>query len=266
MSDLTNMDKNCLSFWFPKIAEAGIPVPKTVIVRTDCRLLQLLGGDNIPDGWHAFALRLHNAAMKLGGYPVFLRTGHTAGKHNWKRSCWLSGRDDILHHVGRLVEESEMGLEGLPTNVWAVRELLPTEPICELPRYGGMPLCREFRCFARGGEVLCVHPYWPWDAVVRGFLVSGSGESIVPAGLPANWYDMGELDPRESAAVRHLASRATHVIGGEWSVDVFWTSRGWCVTDMALAADSWHWPTCERAVISSASSWTRVTSTSPRRG
>ena len=33
---------------------------------------------------------------------------------------------------------------------------------------------------------------------------------------------------------------------GSWSVDVLETDRGWCVTDMAEAEGSFHWPECER--------------------
>ncbi len=240
-----------------------MPVPQTVMVRTDVDLKQLLYDqlpqekrgylagmaeqdlkqllyDQLPQGWDGFKHRLDAAADVVGGYPCFLRTGHTSGKHCWRDTCYLARAEDIVQRVGNLVEYSATcSIPGLPTDVWAVRELLPTEPICELPRYYGMPLCREFRCFIRGGGVLCVHPYWPWDAVVKGF-------DTVPDGLFEQWRGMCDLELYESTAVRDIGSRVSDVLDGEWSVDILWTSRGWYVIDMALAEDSFHWPTCER--------------------
>ena len=37
---------------------------------------------------------------------------------------------------------------------------LPTMPLAVCTRYGGMPMCREFRCFVADAEVRCMHPYW----------------------------------------------------------------------------------------------------------
>jgi hypothetical protein len=50
----------------------------------------------------------------------------------------------------------------------------------------------------------------------------------------------------DKKAIRNLVSDVTRQIEGEWSVDCLWTDRGWYVTDMAVAATSYHWPACNR--------------------
>ena len=44
-------DQNCLSFWFPQLRDAGLPVPKTIIVKypDGWKLANLLDGENPPD-------------------------------------------------------------------------------------------------------------------------------------------------------------------------------------------------------------------------
>lgn len=230
--------KNCLSFWYPKIEAAGLPVPKTEIVRHG--------------SWMIGELR--QAAETVGGYPVFLRTGHGSGKHRWNETCYVPDREAMPDHVAALVEWSATaGVNGLPTDVWAVREMLPTKPVLTLPAYGGMPLCREFRVFVRDAEVLCSHPYWPWASVKRGFPINTKQppefaddwlERIIPPGAKDKWKNLCRLNPFENLKIEQLASRAGAAVGGEWSVDLLETDRGWMVIDMAVASESWHWPGC----------------------
>ena len=248
-----NADRNCLSFWFPKLEAAGLPVPKTVILRSP-DLLPLLDG-MCPKGYGDFWVATKRAAEAIGGFPVFLRTGQGSGKHDWKRTCYVPSLDELSSHVAALVEWSEIvDFMGLAHDVWAIRELLPTSPVCTLPRYGNMPLCCEFRCFVRDAEVLCVHPYWPWESVEHGFPFKpekgwdDDPEHDVPPGMRGKWEHIVSLGPEDAEAVRNLASQAGEAVGGEWSVDILDTQRGWYVTDMAEAAQSWHWPDCPHNV------------------
>jgi len=249
--------RNCLGFWFPLIEAVGLPVPKTEIVRSVADLTSLLDGE-IPPGWYEFLDQLLAAAERIG-YPCFLRTGHTSGKHSWKDTCHVPALSALGQHVFNLVEFSVICcVVGLPTEVWAVRELLPTEPVAIFPGYGDMPLCREFRAFVEGAEVCCIHPYWPWEAVERGCQVEhvvdwedwdrGIGHEI-PVGLREAWEKLCELDQSTAAILGNLASRAGRALGGGWSVDLLETARGWYVTDMAEAHRSWHWPGCSNAEV-----------------
>ena len=228
-------DRNCLSYWFPILLEA-IPesVPKTEIIKTDVQLVRLLDGET-PSGFNFLLSDLRVAGDRIG-YPCFLRTGHTSGKHSWKDTCLIQSPDDFASHVAALVEFSECAsIVGLPYDVWAVREFLTGSVIGTAPYYGDMPVRREFRLFVRDGSICCGHPYWPVNSLLRG----GCNEDTM-AGVEA----MNHLgDDRQ--ALYDLIATAAHAFPGYWSIDALWTDRGWFVTDMARGEDSWHWPGCE---------------------
>lgn len=250
-------DKNCLSYWFPLLRDSGLPVPKTVVSTTDIYLYELLDG-KIPKGWEAFLTGLRGAGEWVG-YPLFLRTGWGSGKHHWESTCYVKDEASLPHHVYALVEWSECaGPLGLPYHVWAVREMLPTNPVLTLPNYKNMPLCREFRCFTRDGRLLCLHPYWPWKAVLEGFShpipnscvrkyggVDITGHRQLPDNLEQIWSELCNISEHEHNEVGQLAQSAGKAVGsGYWSVDILETSRGWFITDMAVGEESYHWPGC----------------------
>ena len=227
-------DLNSISYWFP-ILELAIPecIPKTEIIHSP-NLLALLDG-KMPEGWEGFINQLRAVGERVG-YPCFLRTGHTSGKHFWQRTCCVTGPDQIGAHVSELVEFSEgCSLVGLPHNIWAVREWLRGPVIGVAPAYGNMPVRREFRIFIRDGKVQCGHPYWPIEALLQG----GCSEETIAQVESMNVFG---ADREEVLALVLLVAAA---FPGYWSVDCLWTDRGWMVTDMARGQDSWHWPECK---------------------
>jgi hypothetical protein len=234
-------DRNCLSWWFPRIAAAGLPVPRTEIVEMPAGAREAVwrafdgeeGGD--PEETARFLKDLRTACESVG-FPAFLRTGHAAGKHSWKETCCVR-RDSVLaRHVFRLAEYCEIaGILGLPWTVWVVREMLPVETFGTCPRYGDMPVAREFRAFVEDGRLRCLHPYWPPVA-----LEQGGAEGI-------DYEALCRLDAGERGEVARLAEAAGRAVGGAWSVDLLATARGWHVTDMAEAHASFHWEGCPEA-------------------
>jgi hypothetical protein len=96
-----------------------------------------------------------------------------------------------------------------------------------------MPVCREFRFFAEGGAVKCWHPYWPLKAMNEGGLAGD---------FPFGWYE--EFCRLDDPEPKRLAEIVSGAVPGAWSVDILETKRGWYVTDMAQATQSFHWPEC----------------------
>lgn len=244
----TLRDKACLSYWFPKLVATGVLVPRTEIVTTDVELWRMLDGDGTIPGLNEFADQLINAVSAVGGLPAFLRTGHLSGKHDWSTTCYVPFahaahnsymRRKLLSHVCALVEWSHMvDLMGLPTKVWAVRELLKLR--APFTAYRGMPIAREFRLFIADGEVACVHPYWPKEALEEG------NPSI------NDWYDVYSrlmtLNNQENNALRETARQVADVFAadGVWSLDLAQHDDGrWFAIDMAPAQLSFHWNACQ---------------------
>lgn len=234
-------DKSALSWWFPKLLAAGLPVPRTKIIQmpeaAQRDVWDAFDGKDGHGGMAAFCDDVRAAAADLG-LPFFLRTDHTSGKHDWKHTCFVTDPAKIGAHIFAIVEYSEINgmFGGLSWSTWAVREFLPTMPLGTCPNFGDMPVCREFRFFVDGDIIRCFHPYWPKKA-----LDHGGAESV----------DYDALYRIESlATIGALASAAGRAMGGgSWSIDILAVADrgGWFITDMAEASKSYHWEGCEHA-------------------
>jgi len=247
---ITGNDRNCLSYWFPRLERTGVPVPRTEVIRVDdgengWTLTAVLEGEE-PPAFAPLVASIRAAASRLG-YPAFLRTGQGSGKHEWKWTCYLAGPDYVPRHVGALIEWSHMvDMFGLPHGVWCVRQMLPVEPIVVLPTYQDMPLVKEVRAFVRGGRVVCHHPYWPLKAIADGFGCRANGrvdDGIVAYAAAA--FPTAADEPHWRPLAERVA--AAFADDGAWSVDLLATRDGWYVTDMAEAGRSYHWPGCAEA-------------------
>lgn len=240
------MKQNCLSWWFPRLSEAGLPVPRTTILRVEdyCpkNLYMLL--DNIdPEGIEDLVRAAGDAADEYG-YPSFIRTGQFSGKHEFDRCCRLECRESTKDRIAFLVYMSHMvDPLGLRHDVIAVREWLhgPIEWLHE--DWCNMPVRREFRCFVEGSEVVCIHPYWPEKALGELFSDEPPKLSAERAEKLENMNTLGD----DEDEVRGLASRAGEVLAGRFSVDVLMADNGWYITDCAHAGWSYHWEGCEEA-------------------
>lgn len=233
-------DKTALSFWFPQLLAADLPVPRTKTFKMPKEAQEVIsGGFDGKDGdgtaLREFARHLAAEVADLGS-PFFLRTDHTSGKHDWSRTCFVANPDKLTHHLFAIAEFSEIcgGFGDMPWDTWVARELLPTEPFGVCPRYGDMPICREFRFFVDGAAIKCFHPYWPRHALEKGGARLSDAE-----------YDkLCALSRDEEAELSLLAAAVGDYVGGAWSVDILATKRGWYVTDMAEAHKSFHWEGC----------------------
>lgn len=266
-------DRNCLSYWLPRLVAAGLPVPRTELVDAGPDWPKMLGACEHDPRHKAdrdegerlvapLADAIRSKADAVGGYPLFLRTGHFSGKHDWSKACHVPTAESVAEHVRQLVFMSEMfGSFGeLPWQQWAVRELLPVDAVGSLAGYGGMPLVREYRAFVSGGSVRCLHHYWPIGSVLDGI-------DCTHARRPDNWPEGLTLHNdkcrechKEACAmwdkaygnllwaqeVMPLAQQAAAAFAGDgaWSVDLLKTRNGWYVTDCAEAGRSYHYPGC----------------------
>lgn len=229
--------KTALSYWFPRLEAAGLPVPRTAIIPMPTAAQESIraafdGVDKNSAELLTFYDNLRSAAAAVG-YPCFLRTDHTSGKHFWNETCYLKFTNDVPRNVYMLAEFSEIAdFIGLPWSTWVVREFLPTIQLGTCPHYRDMPVCREFRFFVDGPDVACHHPYWPREALEQG------GCSDVDYDALCRLDDQSDLLRLASAAGKAVG-------GGAWSVDILETRRGWFVIDMAEAHKSFHWPGCK---------------------
>jgi hypothetical protein len=224
------MNPNSMLYWFPAVEAAGISHPRTEIVEIGWEpLISILDGKWLPE---AVELQLLEATKRIG-FPLFLRTDQASGKHHWIHSCHVPALTELRPHVFCVVEENAMA--DLDCTALVFRGLLTLEST--FTAFDGLPIAKERRYFVHDGQVVCHHPYWPEDAIEKGW-------SMVP--LPADWrQQLAVLNIETAEETCELTTLARKVqLPGAWSIDfAFAGDSGWVLLDMAMAQRSWH-PGC----------------------
>lgn len=233
-------EKTALSYWFPIIQAAGLPVPKTeIVVATPDEVRQLVEtfdeGTAEPEDLYR---RIGCAAERVVGIgrPFFLRTDFTSGKHSWADTCFVADHERVGRHVLNLVEFSLcVDFMGLDFSTWVVRELLQPQAVA-CHAFRGMPIAREFRYFVRDDAIEHRQPYWPMESL-EGSVAMPDRES-----WEEDLATISVLSEQERHFLDVLARGAGRALGGYWSVDFYETrDRGWMITDMAEGEKSYRW-------------------------
>lgn len=226
------MDPNSMFIWLPKVQEAGIPSPRTVMVDYPREVIApVFDGEPTPD-LERYMATLVEAASAFS-FPLFLRTDLASGKHTWTETCYVPSLDVLPQHAIAVAEQNELaGFFGLDYAGFAVREFLELDATFEA--FKGMPVAAERRYFAEEGQIRCHHAYW-----FEGAIESSWREK------PADWKERLAILNDEASDPPELtkwASQVTRLLPGAWSVDFarLRDRRHWVLIDMALADASWH--------------------------
>lgn len=205
------VSNNSMLYWWPKVQplQCEIPMPETVIVESDCSTLCGILDGSLPNDLIG---RLYEAADKVG-YPLFMRTDHASGKHEWRRTCYVEEKSRLLQNLFNLIEWHECaGAIGLPYSAVVFRKYIPL--VSPFRAFRGMPVAKERRYFIRNGEVMCHHPYWPEDAIEQSTYFS------IYLDLPPNWRELlAELNTENEGEVALLSSYARRIstyLPGYW--------------------------------------------------
>ena len=231
LKPLLMMKKTSMLYWWPKIRDLKIPVPKTEIITVPYNDLVGLLNDK------RLSLEYEKKIIEAGdkvGYPLFLRTDMSSAKHQWERTCFVPKVEDIFKHIRALIDETlTAGIFGeLDPNALVFREFLHL--YSTFTAFSGLPIARERRYFIRDGVVECHHAYWIYDAIERGW-----GQRY------NNWrqllFNLNREHKNEIKLLTSYAKRVAEVLRGYWSVDFACSkSRTWYLIDMAEGEKSWH--------------------------
>jgi len=225
---------NSLVYWFPILQRINMRVPETRIIhRGDVELGKMIDGEKVK-GLKGLVEKIDIAVQEVGGYPVFFRTGMTSNKHDWKNSCFLKQKKDIISHIYNLVEHSFIAnIAGMPFqyDFWIIRKMIPTRAITTAFA-GKMPVAKELRVFIKNGKVQCYHPYWVKEAI-------------------KNKEDLKQLQKFSKTELEEPLAMANYIaqfFSGYWSVDFLKDDNGnyWCI-DMAVGPRSYHFENCKFA-------------------
>lgn len=232
MSALSGVERASMLYWWPRVASLAdhIPMPRTEIIEF-ANLEWLLDEEPREErkaAVAAFSQRVA-AACEQVGYPVFLRNDQTAGKHYYKETCFVAA-DDVLGDRLRAVVMDAF-LHDLWPRAVAVRQLIELDSGFTA-FWGDLPIAPEVRVFARDGEVICSHYYWPLEAIKR------------PSA--SEWREImalqAEVVEREQGQYLPLAEALSLALSGyAWSLDFARDEQGgWWFIDAAPAEVSFH--------------------------
>lgn len=241
MTEEKKIDRNSMLYWFPKTEPLPIPQPRTIIVELEnvCELNPMLDDDF--ECLEPYQDQIDKATESLG-FPLFLRTDQSSGKHGWKDTCYVKNREKLERNMAGVIEENAMaGILGLPYKALVFRQYIPMHSKFKA-FYGMMPVSSERRYFVKDGEIVCRHPYWPPEAIEKTF--------DAPRGWKHLLAQMNKQSAPERATLGVHARDIAEVMDGAWSVDFCKSFQGrWYFIDMAVAEDSWHWPECPHNIF-----------------
>lgn len=214
-------DKNDMSYWFPRLKEADVPIPETYEIEIE----------DIDRENEEFIYDLDKAERIVSGWggDAFLRSGY--------KSAQVSPEGGIIrtvHDIDSAIEELffQHMMMSMPTggSVW-FRELLDLEH-CHYCQGNLVPECRVF---IRDGEVVCHHPRLETDFDRAPDHHRETAEQWIEAAWdpdpPPEYADWENEDLKE------YAQRVADVFEGNWSVDFVQDINGdWWCTDMAVDA------------------------------
>jgi len=239
------MDKTSMRYWYPRIKDMSIPQPRTELIpNTDDDDITALLSDTEADTMSEMELRSHiniplvERTCENLGYPVFLRSDYTSHKHDWKRSCFVTCKEDIIPHIQNILEFSVLAniFGGIPFTAIAVREYIPMAQI--FTAFGrGMPVNPEWRFFIDNGQILCSHWYWTEPAIQ--FPSIRTWKSLMFKARNKSIEDGGNRKCETHAWA------ISNILPGKWSVDFCLGANGiWYLIDMAESFKSWHPEDC----------------------
>ena len=236
--DKMSDSRSSMLYWYPKVRDLPIPQPRTEILEiraSEEDWYNYIDGQGPPP----FDINSLKALCRKIGYPIFLRTDQTSGKHFWRDACYVANESKLKGNLFRVVE-STLGADiiGLSVRSLFVREYIPMMSLFTA-FYGEMPVNPEMRCFVREGRMRCCHWYWIEDAIVN--------PSV------ENWREILSNYQIENMAMDFMAVRNfARIIAeafkddGFWSVDFCKSKTGqWILIDMAEGERSWHPENCK---------------------
>lgn len=243
LNHCSRTNPNSMLVWWPKIKDLGIAVPRTEFIPMDrAEAMPWTVDDIAPPESVLKTVREVERVADSFGYPCFMRTDVSSGKHDWKNTCFIPSRDKIEGNLRNLCGQHELWeILGVNYQAVAIREFLNLQK--SFTAFSGeMLINREFRFFVRDGKVECFHFYWPEEAFDHHW-----ARKAHDSDWKLKLKQMSELSYDELVLLSYDAEAAGRAVGGYWSVDFAAANDGkepWYLIDMALGENSYHWPGC----------------------
>ena len=245
--------ENKFTFWFEKIKDCGIAVPKTRVFDIPTSLLNAAWMDrSVYSKWFEAKVMPFLKEDGLNG-KVFVKNGVFSNKFDAKSCiCYAWDIPRSIAEINEAAAEMFFGYAG--DDELVVREYIPADTRKTPCIYNGLPLRPEFRVFYDFDthEVLYVCNYWEYG-YVRPHLFNAT--DIIVFDHEAEYMALVFEEKRDIVAkMVEDAMKNVHGLTGPWSIDILYAENDpefarfikdsrpeyWLI-DMAVAEQSAFW-------------------------
>ncbi|MBE6152288.1 MAG: hypothetical protein E7165_03125 [Firmicutes bacterium] len=235
--------ENNLSFWYPKIVDAGFKTPRTIIIdftETEMTLIKM-------GKWYELCerdllRRIKEAANKNPNFnlndEIFVRFGHSSNKFNFN-SCHIKMIDELYSKLMVIFEDMYTKLEWHNDIELILREYVQTTYQRD-QIYNGMPLNTEFRVFYdfNQKEILGVFNYWEKDTMLNNLR---NKNDLIAFANSATEIE-SEFNNLAPILTEEVVTKAPLVnLNGRWSLDFLYDGKQFVLIDMAHAECSYYY-------------------------
>lgn len=247
--------RNNFSFWFPKVKDCGIPVPKTFYARLPSAKdePELVNGlyeafcldeptknINTIRSWLKRDVFPHIKEMGLTGH-LFVKNGTYSNKFDANGCCIINGISNLSEAIARINYSSMcVGAGGLGEIV--VRQFIEYDPRTEPTIYNGLPFRSEFRVFYDfdTSRIIDIVNYWDYDYCYPH--IHNLTDKIVFDHERERMERVFRNKKAEIVCMVDNAMKTVTGLTGKWSIDILFDGTGRCwLIDMAIAERSAYW-------------------------
>lgn len=239
---------NNISYWYPKIKDCGINVPKTLIFDVpenivECFFMEGNQQKNMDDvyEWVKTTIMPTLNSSEIGGL-IFMKNGAFSNKFDFDSCSIRANALEITRNLIEINYTSLMFETGGNTEV-AIRERIPFREDETPCIYHGMPLRNEYRVFYDfdNHKALYVVNYWDWDYCHEAISRNATDKFIYEAVYPQlNQHYVDNCECVMNGVAEHMKDITG--LSGIWSIDILEDEHQcfWLI-DMALGHRSAYW-------------------------
>ena len=238
-------DVHNVSYWFPKVADCGIKVPRTFVKEIPVELFGHLFINHPEEDIDCIYNWVKNELMpsipdELRGL-IFIKNGAFSNKFDFNTCSIRCNALEIARSIAEINYASLMFDTGGNTEI-VIRERIPYDENKTPTIYHGMPLRNEYRIFYDfdNRKALYATNYWDWDYCYDAISRNISDKIIYE-------YLYGPLqkhyEQRKDEVIKLIEDHMRDVdLSGIWSVDILEDEQHdfWLI-DMALGYRSAYW-------------------------
>lgn len=239
--------QNNISFWYPKIKDCGILVPRTQIFEVPEYIVEafFMEGDQqykMDEVYQWVKAELLPALIPELQGLIFIKNGAYSNKFDFHTCATRATAMDITRSLIEINYASLMFETGGNTEV-AVRERIMSDESITPCIYNGMPLQNEYRVFYDFDKkkVLYIVNYWDWDFCYDAISRNATDKMVYEATYP----ELSKRFEENKNSVKDIVKESMKKVNGLtgiWSIDILADeSKNLWLIDMAVGRQSAYW-------------------------